>query len=265
MLYSKVILNLVAAFILLFVLIYDVHSSKLPNVAKNLIPSKGLDKLGNLVSKNIPGPAHVLDKTKDLASKATSMLDNELDKVRNFVSKAASSNGTILNCFGIPNNVFARVIEAMLTERTKAEDVRFYLYTPDQPVNVTVHADDDFHLKDLNFQEELKTVVISHGFMTSGRDEWVIRMKDAFLKLVRNVSFMFFFTIYLYIRAIRLNESFSIIYYARVRNLGVRDFCISYVIFQQNILAFRKNCITAFFLLSSKSYFNFSTSSFKYS
>lgn len=214
MLDNKIMLNVAITFTLLFVSVHDVRTLKLSKIAKKIVPSKGLEKVGDLVSETVSIPAQGLDKIEDVASKsmsiaaqgldkiedaaskAMSISKEGLDKVEHFVSKAVSSNGTILNCFGLPIGIFSSAIERIFTQTTKAEDVRFYFYTPNPPVNVTVHADDDFQLKDLSFQQNLTTVVISHGFLSHGKEDWIMQMKDAFLKLVRNIIFSIFLTPY---------------------------------------------------------------------
>ncbi|KAJ8666918.1 hypothetical protein QAD02_008580 [Eretmocerus hayati] len=88
-----------------------------------------------------------------------------------------------LNCLGIPVTVFANVVERVLTQETNANDVRFYFYSRSQLNGSTVHAGEDFQLKDIDFQIQRNTVFIVHGFWSSGQVDWVQAMKDAFLKM----------------------------------------------------------------------------------
>ena len=96
-----------------------------------------------------------------------------------------------LNCLGIPSTIFANAVEHLFTDTTKAQDVRFYFYSRDQAENITIHANDKFKLTNINYKTNRDTVVIVHGFMSSGQEDWVRAMKDAFLELVTYIEMAF--------------------------------------------------------------------------
>ncbi|OXU17064.1 hypothetical protein TSAR_006674 [Trichomalopsis sarcophagae] len=106
--------------------------------------------------------------------------NSTFDEISSQFSKLKSKT---LNCFGIPVALFANVVEKLFTQETKAEDVRYYFYSRDISGNVTVRNDVDFDINDLPYKSNRKTVIITHGFMSSGTIDWVQEMKDAFLKL----------------------------------------------------------------------------------
>lgn len=70
------------------------------------------------------------------------------------------------------------------------KDVDFLLWTNKNPFSETILKYDDslpFSLDDSNFDEDLPTKVIVHGFDGSGTQEWVINVKDAYLMMGKNV------------------------------------------------------------------------------
>lgn len=138
-------------------------------------------KLTNL----IPGSSN---NSSENSKSTNSSDDSVIDEVSSQFSKLKSQT---LNCFGIPVGLFANVVEKLFTQTTKAEDVRYYFYSRDLSGNVTVHSDDDFKINDLPYKSNRKTVIITHGFMSSGTVDWVQEMKDAFLKLVRSDIIIF--------------------------------------------------------------------------
>ena len=69
-------------------------------------------------------------------------------------------------------------------ERDVVENVDFLLWTNHNPFAETILKYDDSLpgvLHNSHFDENLPTKVIVHGFDGSGRQEWVINVKDAYL------------------------------------------------------------------------------------
>lgn len=124
--------------------------------------------------------AAALEKNKITAAIQENIANNT---VTNFMK-----NGIRLNCLGIPVDLFAGVIEKVFTQTTNAEDVRFHFYSRDQTEPVTILAKtNSLDLKKINFSTRRQTVVISHGFMSSGTVDWVKNMTKAFLQMVSTV------------------------------------------------------------------------------
>ena len=69
------------------------------------------------------------------------------------------------------------------------KDVDFLLWTRKNPFSETILKYDNslpLSLDDSNFDEDLPTKVIVHGFDGSGTQEWVINVKDAYLMTGKN-------------------------------------------------------------------------------
>lgn len=147
--------------------------------------------------KNITNP---LENVKDITNKIPDPFDvvvgdiseylpDPLGVVKNISELVATTavftrNNVTLNCFGLQIQLFADAVEKMFMQETKAKDVRFYFASRRQPDYVTVLVDEDFSLRETDFDITRPTVVITHGFMSSGQESWLKEMKDAFLKLV---------------------------------------------------------------------------------
>ena len=135
----------------------------------------------NLTDK-VPSPTNVFDEVSDHIS-------DSIDVVKNWTDLAATTsvftrNNVTLNCFGLPINLFAKAVEQMFSQTTKAKHVRFYFASQKQPEYVTVRIGENFTLEGTDYDITRTTVVLVHGFMSSGRESWLKEMKNAFLKLV---------------------------------------------------------------------------------
>ncbi|OXU17332.1 hypothetical protein TSAR_015634 [Trichomalopsis sarcophagae] len=84
-----------------------------------------------------------------------------------------------LNCLGLPTKLFANTIYSSDTE---AEDVRFYFFSQKTPGYSGIKIEDDFTLEHVDYSVYRDTIVLVHGFMSSGKEQWLVDMKDAFLK-----------------------------------------------------------------------------------
>ncbi|XP_031783896.1 pancreatic triacylglycerol lipase [Nasonia vitripennis] len=133
------------------------------------------------ISNQLPDPF-------DVVGNISENLPDSLGVVKNISELVATTavftrNNVTLNCFGLPIKLFADAVKKMFMQETKAKDVRFYFASRSQPDYVTVLVDDDFSLRETDFDITRPTVVITHGFMSSGKESWLKEMKDAFLKL----------------------------------------------------------------------------------
>lgn len=101
------------------------------------------------------------------------------------LTNAIFSKDETLNCFGIPNKMFADKMEAHLTDVTNAEDVRFYFATRQNTTYNTVRViNNEFSLKNTNYNISRKTVVLVHGWRSSGQADWLRDMMNATLRYV---------------------------------------------------------------------------------
>lgn len=169
------LLSVLSAITLVFTCINSVFSLSI----KSLIPTETFKGLGNMVSEGV-------DKAGNVISKAVSIPVEGIDKAGNLISGALSKKNNSLNCLGLRIGFVINIVERAF-KQTQAEDVRFYFYSRDQPVRVRVHVKDDFNLDAIHFRIDRKTIIICHGFMSNGQEQWVTDMKDAFLKLVSQI------------------------------------------------------------------------------
>lgn len=117
--------------------------------------------------------------------------------ISNTISEVAATGAVFLrdnvelNCLGLPTKLFAKTVDSMMSDTTKAEDVRFYFSSQDKPGYSSIKIEDDFTLDGTNFFIYRDTIVLVHGFMSSGREQWLWDMKDALLKYVcPNIKFL---------------------------------------------------------------------------
>lgn len=195
MVFQKETSTIVFAILLLSVLSIESNALGIPKVdsLKNKLKNP-LDTVKNITNK-LPDPVEKFDKITDKIPDPLDAFDKIAEKipdpiagVKNFTELVATTavyvkNNVSLNCFGLPIAAFANVVEKIFTQSTKAQDVRFYFATQTKPEFTTALVD-NFTIQDTNFDVRRPTVVISHGFMASGRDRWMKEMKDAFLQLV---------------------------------------------------------------------------------
>ncbi|XP_058794380.1 uncharacterized protein LOC131666051 [Phymastichus coffea] len=184
MLFKK---GMILSTLLLNIFLIESQGLEIPKVApSDSIKSKIKNPFGSVknisktIQPNIPDPL-------DAFNKISEQIPDPLAGVKNITELITTTavfikNNVSLNCFGLPIAAFANVVEKIFTQSTKAEDVRFYIATPTNHTLTTVRVD-NFTLQNTNFDIRRPTVVISHGFMATGRDDWLTEMKDAFLKL----------------------------------------------------------------------------------
>ena len=87
-------------------------------------------------------------------------------------------------------SVVTNIVYQAAERHDAVKNVDFLLWTNKNPFSETTLKYDDslpFSLDDSNFDEDLPTKVIVHGFDGSGTQEWVINVKDAYLMTGKNV------------------------------------------------------------------------------
>lgn len=143
------------------------------DVGKNIIPSPS--SVLNDIKIDIPDPLEIAKNV------------SELVKTTNVFKR----NNDSLNCFGLSIKVIDKALEKIFMQTTKAKDVRFYFSTRRSPNVITYHAEEDFTLDKIDFDVTRPTIVVVHGFMSSGKEAWTNIMKNAFLNLVSLKIFFF--------------------------------------------------------------------------
>ncbi|KAJ8666851.1 hypothetical protein QAD02_008513 [Eretmocerus hayati] len=135
------------------------------------------------------------DKVKDAADKVPEVvgevaehIPDPVEVVKNISDLVATTavfvkNNVTLNCFGLPVLEFTKILENIFTQKTEARDVKFYFSNAARTGNVTVRLDQPFDLQNIDFDVSRPTVVLVHGFMSSGQEKWIKDLKDAFLQL----------------------------------------------------------------------------------
>ena len=86
-------------------------------------------------------------------------------------------------------NIVTIIVNQAAQGHDVVEDVDFLLWTNKNPFSETILKYDDSlpsSLDDSNFDENLPTKVIVHGYDGSGTQEWVINVKDAYLMTGKN-------------------------------------------------------------------------------
>ncbi|KAH0564272.1 hypothetical protein KQX54_011075 [Cotesia glomerata] len=88
-----------------------------------------------------------------------------------------SKNGSV-HCF----SKFGRGLEWFFGSKINPNlvNVKFYLTSRDNPVRTEVALGNNFQLDGTGFRIERRTVLIVHGFKSSGKKNWVDRMETAF-------------------------------------------------------------------------------------
>ena len=152
--------------------------------------SKIPHKISNAITDTIHSIGKIPEKISNTVSDAFSSLGEIPEELPNTFNEITATsavylrNNVSLNCLGLSIKVFANAIEKILTDTTKAQDVRFYFATRNSTDYATVTLGQNFTLNGTDFDIERNTVVIVHGFMSRGTEDWVMNMKDALLKYV---------------------------------------------------------------------------------
>ena len=99
-----------------------------------------------------------------------------------------------LGCF---ESVFLNNFFRLRSNGTHSLDVKFNLNTRYLPESIQVHHGDRFnyHMLENTFDIKRRTVLIVHGWRNNGNEEWITKMKNAFLEWVVTLIFSSF-TVY---------------------------------------------------------------------
>lgn len=94
--------------------------------------------------------------------------------------------GNVLDCFGIGTK-FAGVLDWFLktdANGTDALKVKFYAVSRNKQERMTIYHGEQFTKDELDFNIERRTILIVHGFLSSGEEKWIYDMTNALLKWV---------------------------------------------------------------------------------
>ncbi|XP_043289188.1 phospholipase A1-like [Venturia canescens] len=78
-------------------------------------------------------------------------------------------------------SMLGRAVKWILDTSKKVPRVRFFLSSRIQPTPVEVYEGQEFRLDPTDFRSDRRTVLITHGFKSSGFKGWVQRMRSALL------------------------------------------------------------------------------------
>lgn len=104
--------------------------------------------------------------------------------MQNAAAKAINATvGEVNDCLGLGSTISGQV-EAFFKKDangTKAQDVHFYLYSRKKSQKSEISIGKQFGLEWTDFEVRRNTVVIVHGFLSTGNDTWIEEMAKAFL------------------------------------------------------------------------------------
>lgn len=109
-------------------------------------------------------------------------IDSEELEVDENLSRVAQ-----VDCLGLGKTI-ATMLEGFFRSKpngSNALDVQFFLSSRKQPHRVQVVLGEQFGLEWTDFRIERRTVIIVHGFLSHGHEEWINDMEKAFLAWVR--------------------------------------------------------------------------------
>lgn len=154
--------------------------------AKNLAPVRMIGK-GIQIVKNVLNPSAILNNIQIMVPDPKEVAKNVVQLVN--TTGVFNVGGSRLNCFGLPIAFVDKALELIFMQTTIAEDVKFSFSTRKLSDSVVVRLQDEFTLNDIDFDVRRPTVLMVHGFMSSGKESWLSDMKNAFLDLVSLNSF----------------------------------------------------------------------------
>ncbi|KAJ8666850.1 hypothetical protein QAD02_008512 [Eretmocerus hayati] len=97
-------------------------------------------------------------------------------------AKGLISDRTDQNCLGLPK-VMEEKLQRAFTKEAKPEDVQFYFHSRRSRNGVTVRVENTSSLDNLDYNVGKDTAFITHGFWSSGKEDWVKNMTNALLRL----------------------------------------------------------------------------------
>lgn len=133
-------------------------------------------------------------QSDDSSENGKSLVESEIEPsvidLRNFTFTLQNSSSSDLrskskqvDCFGL-GTTFAKALEWLFMNEDQKKSpllAHFYMVTRKQSKRVHVYIGDQFGLEWTDFDIRRKTVVIVHGFLSSGNEEWVHEMEKAVL------------------------------------------------------------------------------------
>lgn len=145
------------------------------------------NKISNLTDTAVNATKEGVEGLKNLTKNADDEFREMYDK---FVNMTANMTEEALNnavdCLGLGKTV-AKTLEYVFQAQANgpdALDVKFTLSSSKKPGRVIVTSGNQFGLEWTDFDITRLTVIIVHGFLSSGNESWVRDMEHAFQKWV---------------------------------------------------------------------------------
>ncbi|XP_011146751.1 pancreatic triacylglycerol lipase isoform X2 [Harpegnathos saltator] len=141
----------------------------------------------NLLSKSQTHVAQVFRNLHNYTSNvAETLLQPNNISLANFTYNLPTneSQSKLMDCLGLGENI-AKVLEQHFMSEPNgsyALDVRFFMSTRKQPRRVEVVLGEQFGLQWTDFKIERRTMIIVHGFLSSGGVDWVKNMEKTCLE-----------------------------------------------------------------------------------
>uniref|UniRef100_A0A0C9RDL8 phospholipase A1 n=1 Tax=Fopius arisanus TaxID=64838 RepID=A0A0C9RDL8_9HYME len=89
-------------------------------------------------------------------------------------------SGGAIDCFGIGKTAATGLEWFFRNNNSNSLDVRFFLSSRRNPRRMQVLVGPQFGLEWTDFSIQRKTVIIVHGFLSHGHEDWIHRMEEAF-------------------------------------------------------------------------------------
>lgn len=101
------------------------------------------------------------------------------------IHRINKESGNPVDCFGVGR--IASSLEWLLAKNNSNDgEVKFFMSSNKQTRRVRVNIGSQFGLEWTDFVINRRTVIIVHGFLANGEENWIRRMEEAFHVWVRN-------------------------------------------------------------------------------
>lgn len=102
-------------------------------------------------------------------------------------SEIINNENIIVDCFGF-GKIFAKTIEWFFKEQETPLFTSFFIRSRRKSHRDKVLIGDQFGLEWTDFDIRRKTIVIVHGFLSNGDEDWIKEMEEAFLLWVSDLE-----------------------------------------------------------------------------